>query len=522
MPIVVQSQLSKGKSLLNSMWADSNVQATDELRMPAAPTKVSLDNNIPIRSVNSNIKEYLSANTLVTENTKLVLTSNIVSIERLENKQGDKGIVAAVYRIVANSKDGNNTVSLGPDIIIQHANSNTFEERKKNILSSVLGSLVEIPPLIISANKGKDSVLAVTANIDSRLYELLKEGFNVKHEERISSIGKAYTDKFVVVDSNGQKSDPIYRYSESVTADNRMKQAIVTEIAKLKGDKDSSYVQNPPAVTDKWTVLLEPDSGNNFCSKILSSAALKAEYDPQTSILRNTNNEPLCGFIHIPKDEYSEKPLREKNTEELLLRHESTIELLSAAIRGYVNESLRLKPELPNVKILLGGFSQFSNVSDNSTGEFAKTAILTEEALSKAFPDYKLISLESRLLDDTNKSIVSRIVLQEKLSDKQISCYLMGREFDVNNTSIDDSKKSVQYAIDNLKPNAVILLGSSVLNYVDSKYKIYNVPSIISNFSSNTENSNNNNSLIIPENYSLSRAISEGHKILTNINSETK
>jgi hypothetical protein len=127
------------------------------------------------------------------------------------------------------------------------------------------------------------------------------------------------------------------------------------------------------------TVIHGTDPGDFYCEHMFYLAQREAAR-AGTSLARNSEGEPLVGFLHFPDDPYSGGG-RTYTQEQ---RHAGAREVVGAALRGYFEEAAAADRKGP-VKVLLTGYDTFMSIRDNPTGDFVRHPENLDAALAAAF-----------------------------------------------------------------------------------------------------------------------------------------
>lgn len=258
--------------------------------------------------------------------------------------------------------------------------------------------------------------------------------------------------------------------------------------------------------------------GNYYCEAMMFAPQFMAEYEQGCSILKNSNKEPLNGFIHIPSDAESEKPppSQKLSDPQLLTRHQTHSYVMARAMLGYVDQAQEVKQDFTSLKFLIAGYHGF--VANNPSGEFAVSTPVIAETIKKAFGD-NLLKLE--LLSSTSSLLsINATVLHQ---GKELKIEVIGANLPVDSTSLDYGGKSIQALIRDKKPEVVIGMGVRPLS--DRHERFYDVGTACDNAlilgsAKLKEAFGQNAEITLPDNHSLPRAIYSGDQILKVRNSK--
>jgi hypothetical protein len=193
-------------------------------------------------------------------------------------------------------------------------------------------------------------------------------------------------------------------------------------------------------------------AGEYYCAHVLWTSTEHALRE-STSIARDSNGDPLVGFIHVPADA---EALGEAGADRRGRdRHDKTSRVLAWALRGVLDELALAEPR----RILVTGFGPFGAVLSNPTGDLVGDATLMREAWERvvgAHGDVEEIEAGGRKLhihhDASGTVQLGRLVL------------------DVDDTSIHPAKPgSLPWAIERFAPHAVVALG---VHRVSNAYRV--------------------------------------------------
>jgi hypothetical protein len=194
------------------------------------------------------------------------------------------------------------------------------------------------------------------------------------------------------------------------------------------------------------TVKLGSDAGDFYCEHALF-VALRTAAAPDSVVGVNDFGERLVGFLHVPVDAQTEGRGPPASPAE---RHRGTREIVALALRGYFDAA---KSNADSVRILLTGYGQWGNVVDNPTGAFVKDSANIDAAVRLAFGK-DLVGALGAPIDGAHTYLVrdGRTRMMREL-------VVHARAFDVADSTIDGGPRSLQAAMREVQPHAVLSMG---------------------------------------------------------------
>ena len=196
------------------------------------------------------------------------------------------------------------------------------------------------------------------------------------------------------------------------------------------------------------------DPGDFYCEHMFFSAQTSS-LKPGSSIVANSEGEKLVGFLHVPRDNWSEGAGGPYTQEQ---RHGGTREVIGAALRGYFDAAA---PQVGNdpVRMLVTGYGAFDSMTDNPTGDFVTHSENLDAAMKHAFGD-NLVTPQGKRIAGEGDDATYQYQVKDPVSGRERSVILEAVRMPVTDDAIDGaSPRSVQKTIDAFKPHAVISMG---------------------------------------------------------------
>lgn len=188
------------------------------------------------------------------------------------------------------------------------------------------------------------------------------------------------------------------------------------------------------------------DPGDFYCEHMFFSAQLAAS-KPGSSVLSNSKNEKMVGFLHLPSDPWtaSADPVASQAD-----RHANTRKIVGAALRGWIDQGAR--------KVLLTGYDTFSWVQNNPTGDFVTHRENIDAAMAAAYGSLLLTKEGTKI--ERGAYDTFRYQIKDPINGKKRDIEISTIRFPVSDEAIDPAGgKSIWKAIDTLKPHAVLSMG---------------------------------------------------------------
>ena len=202
------------------------------------------------------------------------------------------------------------------------------------------------------------------------------------------------------------------------------------------------------------TVNHGTDPGDFYCEHMFFSAQTES-LRPGTSIVGNAEGERLVGFLHVPRDNWSEGAGGPYTQEQ---RHAGTREVIGDALRGYFDAAAAQVGAGP-VRILLTGYGPFDSMTDNPTGDFVTHPENLDAAMRQAFGD-NLVTPQGKRTAGEGDDATYEYQVRDPVSGRERSVVIEAVRMPVTDEAIDGtSSRSVQQTIERFKPNAVISMG---------------------------------------------------------------
>jgi len=208
-----------------------------------------------------------------------------------------------------------------------------------------------------------------------------------------------------------------------------------------------------PAHISEW-VAHGTDPGNYYCEHAFyTGTRLANELD--SSVLRNDENEPLVGFMHVPNDRWSSKPVDFEAPQSE--RHERTRDLVGAAISGYLDAAKVDIGEGDTFRILLTGYGPFGGTTNNATADFVGHKENLDAAMQSAFGD-DLLESRGKHLEDADGGAIFEYRIASGSTERlvQIRTLSLG----VNDDALDpDFAASIPTALTDFDAQALLSMG---------------------------------------------------------------
>jgi hypothetical protein len=385
----------------------------------------------------------------------------------------------------------------------------TMPQQQQNI------SQTQSRSLNFTLGSGQRVPLSVHNESAPVLFKELGEGtkitINLEHAKKQNSI---YTVQ--LRSSEGLVSNPVSVLEKDLS---NLAPALEFEARRLKGIRENPEMEDtfraksarlPGIVIAKGSVYASTSTelGNYYCEAMMFSPQYMAEYEPGCSILKNRNEEPLNGFMHIPGDKYFRTNVT-PTPDYLISRHAENSKMVGSGILGYLSQALEVNPQLENFKVLIAGYH--GHVPNNPSGEFARSVEPIGKALEHAFGD------QLKKIEVNSMGPPIRLTSQIELQGKPVTVEVVGQSFPVNPSSVDYGRTSVQSLIRQEKPHSVI--GMGVFNHYDPGESFFEVgrqadTGLIMKEPQLKEVFKVSSGLILPANYSLPEAIYAGHHLI--------
>lgn len=496
--------------------------------------QISVQNNkqryakeIPVSSApNSEVTSAsLSAGTSVSSALKTALDKGELSlrVDRLLDLGESKSAVFSVcYQAVnAEGKKLGEPVTLKPPIIVANVGDETYLSRKNTALIAALEKHVENLPKVVLISRDAQPALALVIDKEScpSLWQELSNGAKLNSTFARKS-GDYSIHNLELVSSDGIKSNVVGVYQNKLSVCANILEYEAQRILDLRATPSNEQQLRARFIGARGVVLSEnsqfvvssTELGDYYCEGMMFAPQYVAEYEHGCSILKNSRGEPLTGFMHIPRDDYSTKQNVKLSEAQVTARHKQNSEVIGKALLGYLDQALDRDSGLTKFKVLIAGYD--GHVENNPSGEFAISTQPIANAISHAFgADVKKIEL---LSPDTPRKLRADIVYQ----DREISIEIVGQSFAVKSSTLDFGSSSIQNLIRTEKPQAVIGLGvgnvptsgKAPMWFYEAGTKadaalLLNVAELKNAFKLEA-------GLTLPENHSLSGAIYSGDQIL--------
>lgn len=372
---------------------------------------------------------------------------------------------SAVFSVVYQPQDKEGRalgepVVLKPPVVVHNVDGLDYVKRKQDLLVAALEKHAANLPLVVALPR--DAQQAFTIVIDPKtcpnLWQELANGATLDSKV-VRSGGNYAVSNIELVSKDGIKSNIVGVYQSKMSGLPPILEFEASRIADLRARPDSEEQIRARFIGSRGMVFSDKnlyvttttELGNYYCEAMMFVPQCMAEYEHGCSILKNIRNEPLNGFMHIPRDSYSTEPKITLSDSQLIARHQKNSEVLGTALLGYLNQALEVNPELTKFKLLLTGYH--GHVSNNPSGEFAISTEPVARALNHAFGS-NLTKVE--LLSENLPLKLSATIVYH---GREMNIEIVGQSFPVNSTTLDFGKDSVQRLIRDEKPQAVIGLG---------------------------------------------------------------
>ncbi len=151
------------------------------------------------------------------------------------------------------------------------------------------------------------------------------------------------------------------------------------DLDRPRGAVARSFLPEPLLAT-QTPVLHGKSVGSYYCAHVFYQSQLLAAA-PRSSIVRNDEDEPLVGFLHVPGDAYSNQ------TRPFYVPAERFAELrqvVGAALRGYLTTAAEMSQDGP-LRLVLAGFGEWTDAPSNPAGELVKHRENIDAAMQHAF-----------------------------------------------------------------------------------------------------------------------------------------
>ncbi|MHB8875783.1 MAG: hypothetical protein ACYC8T_19015 [Myxococcaceae bacterium] len=247
------------------------------------------------------------------------------------------------------------------------------------------------------------------------------------------------------------------------------------------------------------------DPGDYYCEHMFFSAQTQA-MRPGSSVVANAEGEKLVGFLHLPRDSWSEGTGGAYTQQQ---RHAGTREVIGAALRGYYDAA---SPQVSGgpVRMLVTGYGPFMSMRDNPTGDFVAHPENLDAAMKQAFGD-NLLSAQGKRIAGEGDDATYQYQVKDPVTGKERTVLVEAVVMPVSDDAIDGtSARSVQKTMDAFKPHAVISMG---VNPGGSTYLAEHHADdggLRSDDGRQVHDDSRAGAFNLPDNYSLPRAIHGG------------
>jgi len=179
-------------------------------------------------------------------------------------------------------------------------------------------------------------------------------------------------------------------------------------------------------------------------------------HQPNSSVARDGNGDPLVTFIHHPgKLDQPNSPDRQAGAQEVV----------GATLRGYVDSARGQVPGNEPIKVLLSGYGVFGKVKNNPTQDFVKNPGNLDAAMSQGFPANLVRNADGTPKREELKAVDGQPVYRYTVLDQDgknpRNVDVMSALLPVSDKAIDGGSKSLQKLEQDFRPNAVINMGVS-------------------------------------------------------------
>ncbi len=196
------------------------------------------------------------------------------------------------------------------------------------------------------------------------------------------------------------------------------------------------------------------DPGDYYCEHMFFSAQASS-LRSGSSVASNREGEKLVGFLHLPRDGWSEGAGGAYTQEQ---RHAGTREVIGAAVRGYYDAAAAQVHEGP-IRMLMTGYGPFSSMTNNPTGDFVTHRENLDAAMRNAFGD-NLVSNEGRRVSGDGDDATYQYQVRDPSTGRERSVVIDAVRMPVSDEAIDGSSpRSVQQTMERFRPHAVISMG---------------------------------------------------------------
>ncbi len=523
MPATLEANSKPTQLALNRPAVQDSVRLTaiSRLEVPRDAVRVRSPRDIAIGSTDSSLTSSpLAAGCPLCEASLKALEEKKLEVKVEKVLKLNESSSVAVFRIYA-SPDGKESRPVGPPIVVPGLGTADYAQNKMEQISKMLDLQASYPPKSITPESG--APVLIDAAQQPALWSAIDSGQRIVQGKTRDGYNGSKIETIHLEDGSGQRSGPIYlKQGDAASAQRAVE--LLAQGANVPG-RDSTpaasvQLSSPiVAMGNNWSAVLQGDLQDYYCEHMAYSVQREAEYAPDCSILRNASNEPLCGFIHVPRDQYSSSEKTQKSAQLLAQRHRETSEVVASAMRGYYEDARAALPADEPMRILLTGYDRFSGARDNQTGEFAENAQIVGRALSSAFT----LADETKISVQTIRSAPPTIKLSAQIVDptsgEPKGIEVVGVNFPVNDAAISGKQGSVQSLIRDQKPHAVISMGSSTPTIAQGKHRIYQLSSRCDDARLSRDGTGAQQRALdaakvsLPENRSLARAIYRGSVI---------
>lgn len=201
------------------------------------------------------------------------------------------------------------------------------------------------------------------------------------------------------------------------------------------------------------------DPGDFYCEHMFFSTQ-NAAGQAGSSVLRNGQGEAMTGFLHVPGDREATGDLANPYTRKD--SRKDTQAVVGAGLRGYVDEALQQVGSGP-VRILLTGYGNWGSVVDNPTGAFVSSKRNLDQAMLQGFGAALLTPRGSEVERSAGPEHVYKTWSYRVLvGGQEREIVLRGQVFPVADSTIDGGAASVQQAMADFSPHAVLSMGVAV------------------------------------------------------------
>lgn len=204
------------------------------------------------------------------------------------------------------------------------------------------------------------------------------------------------------------------------------------------------------------------DPGDFYCEHMFFRAQQHAQ-KPGSSVVKNEQGELLVGFLHVPWDRATSAPPPDGSepapyTQEE--RHDALSRVVGAALRGYCAAAAKRAAADEPLKLLVTGYGPFSTARNNPTGEFVSRTENLDRAMAHGFGSRLLTPVGEPQATDAADVFQLRYRVLDKDGGSEREVLVRLQRFPVADAAIDGvSEKSVQRAMDDFQPQAVLSLG---------------------------------------------------------------